>query len=331
MHISDFLSSPYSFYVSSSTIIYPIKCMTEQFLVPKNFPLTGVSRIQLKRNLPSSKTAYIDKYLTPFLQEIQKSLMESISYRLDIAAQKYNFGCLDNDGYTKEKDRIYESLVNGDWISDIYNAFEQHSVATDAYSLMLNEAFSVPETDININNLYEYVEAEQKAIETTGKPRNESISEKFEYYKNLESTLSNNNFIDESKKEIMKLKQLIFVATYPERPLPFSLEKESSATNDADLEDELEVGGGKVDLTCPISRQIITKPYKNIACSHTYDLEPLKQYLKSSNKCPECGAHVGLSTIEPDLIMQTRIDCYRRDLRFEELIKDRRNDDIDKL
>lgn len=305
--------------------------MTEQILLPEHFPLAGVSRMQLKRALPSSKTAYVDKYLTPFLHDIQNSLIESISFRLEIAAQKYNFGSLNNDEYAKEKDKIYESLVNGDWISDIHNAFQQHSVSTDAFSLMLNDAFSVPETDLNITNLDEYVEDEQQTMETLGRPKNESISEKFDYYKNLDSTRTNNIDKVEANKEILKLKQLIFVATYPERPLLFSLERDPSDDKEADPEDDLEVGGGKVDLTCPISRQIITKAYKNLGCKHTYDLDPLKQYLKSSQKCPECGAPVGLSSIEPDLIMQTRIDCYRRDLKFAELIKDRRNDDIDKL
>jgi hypothetical protein len=301
--------------------------MDEQLSLPQTYPLSIEARTELKRALPPSKIAYNEKYLTPFITNIQKTLIQSISLQLDIAAQKYNFGLLNDDEYTKQRDTIYQSLINGSWINDIHDAFQKHAISIDAYSLLLESVFKHPSKTITIDNLYEYVAEENEALEKTGKSQNILLSECFENHKNTLRSNLRDSSKNESKKEIFKIKQIIFVATYPDRPIPFSLENDLNENDD----DDLEVGGGKVDLTCPISRNMFIRPYKNINCNHTYDLEPLKVYLRSSRVCPECGASVSMTNIEPDSIMQTRIECYKRDQKNAELLKDRNNDDIDKL
>lgn len=296
--------------------------------LPKNYPLSRTARTELNRSQPPSKTTYNDKYIQPFISEVHKCLIDTISMKLEMAAQKYSVGDISQEEYEKGRDDIYQSLIGGDWINGITDAFNEYSLSTDAYSLLVHSAFQTPETTVTISNIYEHVSAENEALSSGQPPTYISLTESFdEHFASLKSRLGD-SIGKEEKEAILKTKQIIFVATYPERPLPFSLE---NVENETSRDDEIEVGGGKINLTCPISREIFVKPYRNIECNHCYDLDALKIFLRTSKECPECGVPVSISSIEPDLIMQARIDCYKRDQKLNSLIKERLRDDNEKL
>lgn len=313
--------------------------VAEQVLLPQNYPLTPKSRDELRKDSPSAKTTYYDKFIRPFFADLQKSLVDSISLKLKIAAQRFNSGDISETEYSKVRDSIYEDVINNDWISGVDDAFQTYSLSNDAYSLMLHTAFQNPSRPLDIGNLYEYVAEESTAIENNTTPPGISLMKVFEdglsTLKSSSNELTGTGSGVESDKEKLKhtaiktFKQIIFVSVYPERPIPFSLEKEKDT--DGDNDDDLEVDGGKVDLTCPISRQLFVKPYKNKSCKHTYDLDSLKEYLNSSRQCPECGGSLALNLVEPDTIMQTRVECFQRDKKLMDLVKHRRVDDTDKL
>lgn len=295
----------------------------EQVSLPHNYPLLAESRDDLRKERPPAKATYSDKYVQPFLAGLQKSLIETIGMKLEISAQKYRSGETSDDEYSKVKDMIYNSISKEDWIDGVHDAFRTYSASNDAYSLLLHVAFQTTQQKVTISNLYDYVSKESEAIENGLPLPFPSLTEVFD--EELEKVKSQNEEGKNLEKDAVRhFRQIMFVAVYPERPIPSNLEEDND-------NDDLEVDGGKVDLTCPISREIFVKPYRNKQCKHTYDLEPLKIYLRSSQECPECGVPLRMETVEPDLIMQTRVECYKRDKKLEDLVKDRRMDDTEKL
>lgn len=296
--------------------------------LPQNYPLLPKSKAAIKDSRPPAKTTYNDQFVQPYLNETRRSIIDAIDMKLDIAARRYFTGELSDDDYSKVRDVVYESLNKDEnWIADVQDAFNLYVLSNNAYSMTMDAAFQTTQQKVTINNLYEFVSAESSAI-ANGLPLpvpsltatyDKKLSELKSKY------LEANN--QQSKMAIRTFKQMIFVAVYPERPLPLSLEKDSAA----DDEDEIEVEGGKVDLTCPISRDLYVKPHKSKICGHTYDLEALKIYLRNSHECPECGRPLSMKDVEPDYVMQTRVECYKRDKKLADLVKDRHPDDTEKL
>ena len=289
-------------------------------ILPQRFPLSSVSKAELRRIQPESKTTYNDKYVQSFITDITNTLIETISTRLNIAAQKYRQEIITAEEYAASRDNIYASVSQGDWLQGLRHAFNKYSLSADAYLLLTNTTLQRAEHDVNINNLYEY------ALKQQHEPTPPLIDTFNSHYDSLETLHASAN--EEAETVVTRqLRQILFVATYPDQPIPSQLENDAS--NDDDLEVEME--GGRVDLTCPITREMFKKPYKNTKCGHTYDMDALKLYLRSSNECPECGSSVSLNTMIPDIIMQTRVKGVQRDKMLAELVKDRLEDDTDKL
>ena len=299
----------------------------ESVSLPQNYPLLTKSRDDLRKERPPAKVTYSDKYVQPFLADVQNSLIETIGLKLEIAAQKYLSGAASDYEYNKVKDTIYESIIKEDWINGIHDAFNTYSTSNDAYSLLLHVAFQTTQQKVTISNLYDYMSTEAEAIANGTPLPFPSLTEVFDQeVKKVESQNEETKTLED--EAVRQFKQIMFVAVYPDGPIPFSLEKDG---DDGDGDDDVEVDGGKVDLTCPISREVFVRPYRNKTCKHTYDLEPLKIYLRSSQECPECGVSLRMETVEPDLVMQTRVECFKRDAKLEELVKERRLDETEKL
>lgn len=301
----------------------------ESFTLPKNFPLAAENRVQLKDSRPPAKASYMDKYIHPYLSDIRQFITDAIDTKIEIAAQIYYSAEMSDEEYAKAKDEIYETFSKDqDWASGIDDAFNEYSNANDAYSLMVHVALEVPQQRISIESLFDHVSREQNAI-ANGLPL--PVPSLTEVYDQKLSHLKKQNHAQTAAADaIRNINQIIFVSVYPERPMPFNLESENPTGNN-DGDDDVEVDGGKVDLTCPISRQLFTKPVKSIICKHTYDSASLQTYLRSSHECPECGSHLQISDTVVDTIMQTRVECFKRDRKLENLIKSRRPDDTDKL
>lgn len=296
--------------------------------LPQNYPLCTAGMDQLKTDIPLAKVAYYDKIVQPYLDNIKKSVIETINLKLEIAAQRYLSNELSDEKYAETKNSIYESMVNEDWIDGVQDAFNMYSISNDAYSSTLNISLISGSQQINISNLYQYVSEEKDAIKNNRSLPVSSLSKIYEEEVNKLKQKDEENDKNAIAQAIRNFRQIIFVSVYPERPLPFSLEVDDPGSNN---DEEIEVDGGKIDLTCPISRELFKKPVKSKICNHTYDLDALKIYLRSSSECPECGNHLMLTDTIPDILMQTRVECFKRDKKLEELIKERRPDETDKL
>jgi hypothetical protein len=60
------------------------------------------------------------------------------------------------------------------------------------------------------------------------------------------------------------------------------------ADEDADLVVEREI----IDLKCPLSLQVMTEPYSNHQCKHTFEKSAIVEFIRNSNglaKCPVCS------------------------------------------
>ncbi|ODV97115.1 hypothetical protein PACTADRAFT_48871, partial [Pachysolen tannophilus NRRL Y-2460] len=77
---------------------------------------------------------------------------------------------------------------------------------------------------------------------------------------------------------------------------PFAVVTDNGNNNDNDNDDndeDVEIAGGSVELTCPISKQIMENPVIT-ECGHTFEQTSLRQYKNEASqadkdRCPVCG------------------------------------------
>lgn len=76
-------------------------------------------------------------------------------------------------------------------------------------------------------------------------------------------------------------------------------------------EDDLQIAGGSIELTCPITCKPYEKPMISKKCGHVFDLSGIQEYLKDHRgpkKCPQgaCGQEVEMRDFVQDPIMEVR-------------------------
>ncbi|XP_076232919.1 uncharacterized protein LOC143178266 [Calliopsis andreniformis] len=92
------------------------------------------------------------------------------------------------------------------------------------------------------------------------------------------------------------------------------LDRIHSEENDAD--EEMQLIGGYINVTDPISKKRIVDPVKNSICGHTYDRESITQILKINKKtrCPVIGCKstefVTLANLRTDIVTKTYLEKY---------------------
>lgn len=288
-----------------------------QIVLPDNYPISKTFISKLRGLQPASKTLYKEKYVTSVVKEIHDSLKEKIFIKLKIAAQKFNLDLITQEEYIKYKDELFKFIVNETWVDGLYDALAEMYSSIDAFSLLETTILESTHEEITIDNLAEFIgeNPDKNTISLIQTYKENFNSNKLKYETKTQQ---------DSENLIAETKQIIFVTVYPERPIPSNLMLD-------DEEDDLEVEGGKVDLTCPISRTIFENPVKNKNCIHTYDLDALHVYLRRAKICPECRASLSSTSYTPDIIMQARVDAYKRDQQLNELIQDKIVDETDKL
>lgn len=299
--------------------------------MPKNFPLLQETKRALQRANPPSKRVYIDKHVNPFITEYQNSIVQNISLRLQIATNKFKNGEYSLDQFHESRDDIYSAFSKENYDdSKLVDAITGYLKANDAYTLFYTKAIGNQANELTFDNLAEFVERESAAIAEGNET--EAINLVDTYNTCLNNYSNSDDYNNEIIANLQKLKQIIYIAVYPDRPIPGSLElKDDTHNTDKEEDDEIAIDGGKISLTCPISREIFNRPYKSTVCGHTYDLDPLKTYLRSSDKCPECGAHLAIRTTVVDTIMAVRVQCFKRDQKLEATVKDKIEEDVEKL
>jgi len=111
--------------------------------------------------------------------------------------------------------------------------------------------------------------------------------------------------VDSNNQDYIFLKNATFVLDHPLDPLP-----------DEDADDEIEVGGGTIDLRCPVSMNIFVTPMISKKCGHTFDILSIENTWRNSNvvedcPIPGCSARLRRGDFIPDRLMTLRVKSYK--------------------
>lgn len=110
--------------------------------------------------------------------------------------------------------------------------------------------------------------------------------------------------MDENNTDYIFLQNATFVISHPTDPLP-----------DEEEDDDLQVGGGKIDLRCPVSMTYFEAPMIS-KCKHTIDHSSILGIWKSPSideDCPilGCSARLKRSDFVPDRLMALRVKSFK--------------------
>lgn len=91
--------------------------------------------------------------------------------------------------------------------------------------------------------------------------------------------------------------------------------------NDDD-DDELEIGGARIDYKCPITATLLVDPVVNNTCGHAYSREAVHEYIRTarqeqrSAKCPAagCTATVSERSLQEAPTLRRRVERHERQL-----------------
>jgi hypothetical protein len=139
--------------------------------------------------------------------------------------------------------------------------------------------------------------------------------EKLQFGDNIVQELSKNDNIDELFETWLKLNNQYQVFKY----LPFILNHpEESLPEDTNIDDDLNVAGGKVSLKDPITLRIFSDPVIS-KCGHTYERDSiLQQMTGNSTTCAisGCEAKIEKKDLKHDKIMEIRVKSFHHNQKF---------------
>ncbi|KAG7825976.1 hypothetical protein KL909_000028 [Ogataea angusta] len=282
------------------------------FQLPAYYPLSKKFKAEL-RQLNPAKT--IDSVIKETRSALMETLFEYIDNQAEQGIEQVSKGNIAVEEYEKTKKLKYKEdpvLLRGKRVLEKLNQTRRRQATyLAAFQKTRTEILDRHEPELSLEDLERY--AHMKVVP----------SQVHDLYKDvLSSNVKESASVSEMlvKSEAMEIDKKLFVAINPTEPIPF---------NDQEDDDEIEIGGGKVNLTCPISRLIMKNPVKNKKCGHTYDKASLANY--NSTDCPECGVTIQKSELVEDTLMKIRIACYERDQKLQEFHKTKADDDIDRL
>ncbi|CCH42524.1 E3 SUMO-protein ligase [Wickerhamomyces ciferrii] len=179
----------------------------------------------------------------------------------------------------------FEKLSRAQQQTKFYN-----DVFETTRSAVRNRARNEPELSLRNIDMYKKADPDKKSFSQL-----------------LEERLSNPPTfkVNSNNPDFIFLKNATFVIDHPLDPLP-----------DEEEDDDLQIGGGKIDLKCPISMNIFESPMLSKKCSHTIDQKSLFGIWKSPNStedCPILGCSKTLRRADfvPDRLMALRVKSYK--------------------
>lgn len=105
----------------------------------------------------------------------------------------------------------------------------------------------------------------------------------------------------------------------------------SAEPGDKDDDDDLEIGGARIDYKCPITATLLVDPVVNNTCGHAYSREAVHEYIRAARqeqrpaKCPAAGciATVSERSLQEAPTLRRRVERHERQLlRREEQRRD---------
>ena len=108
------------------------------------------------------------------------------------------------------------------------------------------------------------------------------------------------------------------------------MSKEEQSDDEIEMDTTCQVS----DFKCPVTGGLMTHPYRNKVCGHTYELDGIKFYLRTKNTCPVAGCsntQVSMSDLEEDVELAMNIKRYARGLEREKRMRLSQTDGVEDL
>ncbi|KAI2617774.1 zinc-finger of the MIZ type in Nse subunit-domain-containing protein [Hypoxylon sp. NC1633] len=124
------------------------------------------------------------------------------------------------------------------------------------------------------------------------------------------------------------------------KPLPDASKwfSKNGGDEEEDEDDDLIVAEEHLDIHCPLSMQVMQDPYTSKRCKHTFEKDPIFQFLRANHghlraRCPQtgCSKELSISDLEPDPVMLRKIKRRLAEQRaiMEEDEDEDEEDDVD--
>ncbi|ODV82565.1 hypothetical protein CANARDRAFT_30723 [[Candida] arabinofermentans NRRL YB-2248] len=268
--------------------------------LPTYYPLGKEAKQSLK-SLKILQTAKDhDAHLKWLDKEVKNTLLDYVDNELNTYNALVLRGQMLVDEFDLKRRKIYKEDPIIESVRNIKSSLKSIKVGQDAHSKaffqMKAEILARQEPELTIEEMSEY-----KGNESDQQPMY-SLFESLLNNERLKTAKTDSKVLDEV------LETELFLCIHPTEPLPFT---ENPNEDDGD---DIAVDGGVVNLTCPISRNVITRPMKNLNCGHTYDKDSLANY--NSTVCPECGRPLNKRALVEDAVMSLRLKYEKRDQEF---------------
>ena len=108
------------------------------------------------------------------------------------------------------------------------------------------------------------------------------------------------------------------------------MSKEEQSDDEIEMDNTYQVS----DFKCPVTGRLMTHPYRNKVCGHTYELDGIKFYLRTKHTCPVAGCsnpQVSMSDLEEDVELAMNIKRYSRGLEREKRMRLSQTDGVEDL
>lgn len=277
------LKTKQGFYISQKRGYNNAIIMSEGLQLPSYFPVSRSLQRELE-DLRDSSTSLDELKKTQ--EEILKAAVTYFQLLFpDDANSEWNIEGAVNLELIKQLLDSYESLVGAQQQTTHFN--QTFNKAKNQIRARLRE-----EPELSVDNIDAY-----RSVGTNKKSFGEILDEELKRVPPIKK--------DESNPDYIFLKNATFVISHPLDPLP-----------DEEDDDDIQVGGGKIDLKCPISMNYFDAPMISTKCNHTFDQASILGTWRSAGvmeDCPTpgCRARLRRADFIPDRLMTLRVKSFK--------------------
>lgn len=272
--------------------------------LPQSFPLASTTRTQLRSlsiNHYEPKREQLMKQYTDAILEVATGYIGNL---LEQYVEKMAAKHMSLHDFKEKRSKIFKedeqiSRLRSKMAS-LRDTLNEHTNSIDSFRNARRAALEANNEPVKLSTLAEYKK---------GARDHRSLGELYKIAKRQSQSIQSNNPGDEMYKNF---EESIFVTINPTEPIPDYIENGISG------EDDVEVEGGRIDLMCPISHNLMQDPVRNKVCGHTYDKSSVINYLRNSHECPICPKKFNRNDLVEDKFMKLRLRGYNRDVRMFE-------------
>lgn len=301
MGIPHLLLNPKTSRINIPTPVHQNAMSDQTFQLPDYFPIHR-SQVAPIHSLPSES-----KTVSDFTRKLERELNETLTSYIDGQICKENELLIAKQEKGKSLDDAKKALLSTDKtiqtakdlmdrICDSQNKDAKHTQAVKKTKVLIQQRLrDEVELDLNTLELYQNMNPTPKQV--------------YELFKDqqvdAEGEEEENPRIAKKRKTF---KENLFLTVNPEVPLPSEED-----------EDDVCISGGKIDLRCPLGKQLMEEPVRSLNCGHIFDKQNITRYMETSSRgCPECGKALQRENLKVHDATKRRLVAYKRDASLAE-------------